>query len=310
MKTAWITGAKGFIGRHLARHLAANGCTVAGIGHGAWPSAEARRWGVSAWLNADLDVSSLGRLASLAPAPDRVFHLAGGSAVGPTFVNPLEDFHRTASTTAELLEWVRTVAPSARVICASSAAVYGSGHPGPIVEETAVAPSSPYGHHKAVMETIAGSYRANFGLHVSIVRLFSVYGAGLEKQLLWDLCGELARGEPQVSLGGTGDELRDWLHVSDAVRLLVAVAQAESRGGLTINGGTGDGVAVRRIAALLREYWGGSTELVFTGLRRTGDPESLIADVSRLRALGFAAQAGMPQAVADVVRWFKARQVE
>lgn len=305
-----MTGARGFIGRHLARLLAACGCTVAGIGHGAWPEVEARRWGVTTWLNAELDLSSLGRLASLAPAPDAVFHLAGGASVGPTFVNPLEDFHRTASTTAELLEWVRTASPASRVVCASSAAVYGSGHAGAIPEDVAIVPVSPYGHHKAIMESIAGSYRGNFGLNVSIVRLFSVYGAGLQKQLIWDLCSGLARGDSTLALGGSGAELRDWLHVSDAARLLVQVAQADSRDGLTINGGTGEGVPVRQIATLVREYWGGGPEIVFTGERRAGDPQSLVADIARLQALGFVTRTGLQDGVAGMVRWYRSRPVE
>jgi UDP-glucose 4-epimerase len=305
MKISWVTGARGFIGRNLAAHLAAHGYRVAGIGHGAWPVSDASRWGVSHWLNSDVSTANLGRLQTLAGAPDVIFHLAGGSAVGPSFHNPLEDFHRTAGTTAQLLEWVRTEQPSARVVCASSAAVYGRGHTGPILEETPVTPFSPYGYHKAVMEMVAASYRENFGLQVSTLRLFSVYGAGLEKQLLWDMCGKLLRNESAVVLGGTGDEIRDWLHVSDAVRLLQIVAESTAVSGSVVNGGTGVGVSVREISDLVRSEWGSGASLSFTGERRAGDPDSLIADVTRARALGFLPKTDLRQGVADVVQWFR-----
>lgn len=308
MKTAWVTGAKGFIGRNLAAHLSANGYSVAGIGHGAWPASEYARWGVSQWLNGELNTANLGRLRTLADAPDVVFHLAGGSAVGPSFLNPLEDFHRTADTTAELLEWVRTESPATRIVCASSAAVYGKGHAGPIPEDARLTPFSPYGYHKAVMETIAASYRENFSLRVSVVRLFSVYGAGLEKQLLWDLCGKLSRNERTVALAGTGNEIRDWLHVSDATELLRLVAEHDAASGITVNGGAGTGGSVREIADLVRAEWGSGATLSFTGERRAGDPDSLIADATRARSLGFTPKTDLRRGVADVVQWFRKRK--
>ena len=82
MSVAWVTGARGFIGRHLARALFAEQMTVAGLGHGAWPEDEAAFWGVTQWLNGDITPANMDRLATLCGAPELIFHLAGGSAVG------------------------------------------------------------------------------------------------------------------------------------------------------------------------------------------------------------------------------------
>ncbi|MEO0315744.1 MAG: hypothetical protein RI928_2200, partial [Pseudomonadota bacterium] len=82
MKTFWITGARGFIGRHLARQLAASGHRVAGLGHGAWPAAEAVAWGVREWLNGDVSASNLAQMQAAFGTPDGIFHFAGGSSVG------------------------------------------------------------------------------------------------------------------------------------------------------------------------------------------------------------------------------------
>jgi UDP-glucose 4-epimerase len=104
MANAWITGARGFIGRHLAKRLADAGDTVAGIGHGAWPAADAARWGVKNWIEGPVDAAGLERLAASGGAPDAIYHLAGGSSVGKSLAAPLEDFRRTADSTATLLE--------------------------------------------------------------------------------------------------------------------------------------------------------------------------------------------------------------
>jgi UDP-glucose 4-epimerase len=111
MSTVWITGARGFIGRHLARRLAGEGRTVIGIGHGAWPQSDAMHWGVSHWINGEISGSNLQALAGAFGLPLAIFHLAGGSSVGAALANPYEDFSRTVTSTASLLEWMRLSSP-------------------------------------------------------------------------------------------------------------------------------------------------------------------------------------------------------
>lgn len=100
-----------------------------------------------------------------------------------SFANPLENFSRTVSTSARLLDWLRVAAPEARVVAASNAAVYGAQYDGPIEEDFATHPFSPYGHHKLMMEQLCREYADTFRLRCTIVRLFSVYGPWLRKQL-------------------------------------------------------------------------------------------------------------------------------
>ena len=115
--------------------------------------------------------------------PSTVFHLAGGSSVGLSIAQPFEDFSRTVSSTARLLEWLRGAAPDCRLIVASSAAVYGAKYVGPIPENAAPAPMSPYGEHKLMMEQLCRSYAITFGLRSTVVRLFSVYGPQFAKAI-------------------------------------------------------------------------------------------------------------------------------
>ena len=302
---AWITGARGFIGRSLARHLAAEGVEVAGVGHGHWPDASTA--GVSHWVNTDIHAASLDLLQSRAGAPDAIYHLAGGWAVGPSFANPLEDFERTVHTTARLLEWVRCHAPATPVVAVSSAAVYGAGHQGPIAETVPVTPYSPYGHHKAVMESLFRSYGANFGLCAAVVRVFSAYGEGLRKQLPWDLCGKLAAGGRELVLDGTGEERRDWIHVDDVVRTLTDAARLlPSAECPVVNCGTGTSRTVDEFSRVLVEAWGGPCTVSFSGRVRPGDPQSLVADVSRMRQRGGVVPRPLAEGLASYVRWFRA----
>ncbi|WP_413458816.1 NAD-dependent epimerase/dehydratase family protein [Herbaspirillum huttiense] len=306
-----ITGAHGFIGKHLARHLALEGHQVSGLGHGIWPPIEASKWGIAHWLNGEVQAANL-RTLQLRNDPDIVFHLAGGSSVGAAISNPREDFSRTVSGTVELLEWLRLDASKARLLAVSSAAVYGAGHEGPIAEHAMGTPYSPYGHHKRMMEMLCQSYGDTYGLHYRIARLFSVFGPELKKQLLWDICTRLNAGETNIVLGGNGNELRDWTFISDVVRALALLAKVDDApwSGLTVNVGTGVPTSVKEIAQKVTDAWisasnGMKPSISFSGQSRTGDPFSLVADPKRLEDLGFIWSSVLDEDIASFVRWFR-----
>lgn len=306
MQPIWVTGGKGFIGRHVAKLAAGHGHPVFGIGHGLWTQQASSAWRYCLWFNADIEAANLSLLMCESGVPDTIFHLAGGSSVGASFQSPHEDFFRTVVTTARLLEWVRLNAPETKMVVASSAAVYGAGHSGNIREEVKLAPFSPYGFHKAMMEDLCRSYGENFGVRVAVVRLFSVYGAGLEKQLLWDLCGKLAAARDQaVGLGGTGAEVRDWLHVSDAARMLWLARDHCASTTQVFNGGTQVGTRISDIANIVCRAWEGSPQVVFSGVARKGDPAHLVADIQAARSLGFLPAVTVEQGIVETVSWFK-----
>jgi UDP-glucose 4-epimerase len=287
--------------------FAGDGQLVAGIGHGAWIESARQEWGVGEWRNGEITHANLDSLAAAVGMPDVVIHLAGGSAVGPSFAQPAEDFHRSVVAASELAEWMRQRAPNARLVMASSAAVYGAGHPGPIAETAECRPYSPYGFHKRMAELTLESYARNFGLQVAIVRLFSVYGPGLRKQLLWDASTRLAQGAKVLTLGGTGDELRDWLHVDDVAKMLRWAATRASNEASVINGGTGVATPVRTIAERLCAAWGADRTVSFSGAARPGDPVRLVADVSQVQQAGFTPARSWAQGIDDYTAWFRAQ---
>lgn len=315
-----ITGAHGFIGRNLARHLAGEGHTVSGLGHGTWPPSDADLWGISAWINGDVVPGNLALIKRDTGTPDVIFHLAGGSSVGAAVQNPREDFFRTVVSAAELLDWTRLEAPQAAIVAISSAAVYGAGHDGPISEDAPLTPYSPYGHHKRIMEELCRAYTEGYGLRIAVARLFSVYGPGLRKQLLWDICAKLAANPQKLELGGTGGELRDWTHIDDVVRALSTIAPLASASMPVLNVGTGIGTSVERIASLMTRHWRNAdavqqtaerpqpeTPVDFSGASRPGDPFSLIANAKPLSDHGFRFARDLDDGLRLYVAWYRQR---
>jgi UDP-glucose 4-epimerase len=208
-----VTGANGFLGRHVALFFARKGHTVLGMGHGEWSREEWEQWGLSAWHRADV---TLGTLKQHAGIPSAIVHCAGGGSVSFSIEDPIADFERTVVTTAHVLEYVRLAAPFCRVVYPSSASVYGTVEKLPIREDCHAAPISQYGVHKLMAEQMVASYARQFRTSAAVVRLFSVYGCGLRKQLLWDACRKFANSDHIFM--GSGEEVRDWLHVEDAAR--------------------------------------------------------------------------------------------
>jgi UDP-glucose 4-epimerase len=213
------------------------------------------------------------------------------------------DFQRTVETTVAVLEFVHQHAPQARVVYPSSAGVYGLVNNLPIKETTALDPISPYGEHKKIAEEVCQSYSRHFGISVAIVRLFSVYGIGLRKQLLWDACVKICNGEN--TFFGSGLETRDLLHVNDAAALLLVAGMLEAPGCNVINGGSGKGITVREILNELFACFGSADAPQFSGVSRNGDPVNYIADISKAESLGWKPSIAWRNGLHEYAKWFK-----
>jgi UDP-glucose 4-epimerase len=235
------------------------------------------------------------------PASDEVYHCAGTGMVGPSFSDPVGDFRANVATTANLLPWVAE--RGARIVLVSSAAVYGIQPRMPIAETAPLNPTSPYGVHKRLAERQLRDYARNFGFDAAVVRLFSVYGAGLKKQLLWDASMKITQGVS--SFGGHGSEERDWIHVDDAVALLMQAAGAATPRCPTFNGGTGISTTVRQALELLANELGQAAPLRFSGETRRGDPPALVASVAASRAIGWAPTVALADGIAQYADWFR-----
>jgi UDP-glucose 4-epimerase len=302
-QTVLITGAHGFLGRHTARHFAQEGWRVIGMGHGDFTPEQALAWGIGTWIPGDVGPETL---ALVPTPPDAVVHCAGGASVGQSLAAPLLDFERTVHTCVAVLEYVREHAPKARFVYPSSAAIYGATEAFPITEDTPAHPISPYGLHKEMAEVCCRDYAEQHGLAVCLVRFFSLYGSGLRKQLLYDACKKAQAGA--FEFFGSGQEERDYLHVTDAARLMLLAVQAASSACPVINGASGRGMSTSEVLTALAGCWGEGLAPRFNGVVKPGDPQRLVADTSKAAALGFTPLVDFQSGLRGYVAWFKQGQ--
>lgn len=300
---AIILGGAGFIGRHVARALAARGYVVAGLGHGDWDPHERAAWGVTRWRNDNVSETAIAALAE-DTHPDVLVQCAGSGSVAASLYDPSRDYVCNVETTRAALEYIRRHAPACRFILPSSAAVYGQVTELPIRVDTPLSPVSPYGTHKAIGEMLTRSYAWHFDVPAIIVRLFSIYGPGLRKQLLWDACGKLMQGTAIFS--GSGNEERDWLHVEDAAALLVAAIDRAASSCPTVNGGTGMSTRIGDVIGWLRQALGTIEPVQFDGVVRAGDPNCYRADVSMLTDWDWRPERRLLEEIPRYAHWYTA----
>lgn len=300
---AWVTGAAGFLGGHVAHRLQAEGWSVVGMG-GLTEGAGLAT--LAAGYPGPITASMLEQVQRNWPTPQLVVHAAGTGSVGAAAADPLRAFERTVSTTAVLLDHLRRHAPDARVLYPSSAAVYGVNPGDPLREDGPLHPASTYGWHKLMAEHLLRDAVEIHDQPCCAIRFFSIYGPGLRKQVLWDWSQRILGGESPLRLAGSGREIRDFLYVDDAVALILHLARLDRKAlpGV-INGGSGEGATMANLAAQLSTVLGRSVDVRFEGQVRAGDPPYYLASTQRLRALGIACPVPLGEGLARYAEWVR-----
>ena len=152
---------------------------------------------------------------------------------------------------------------------------------------------------------MAEEYSNIFGIQTLAIRIFSAYGAGLKKQILWDLCCKCKKGG-NIELGGDGSETRDFIHLDDVCTAAHCILRDGAHQSGIYNVASGEEVSIKSLALLvLAEFGINSDRLIFSGKGRAGDPKNWRADISKLRTLGFAPSVNLQIGVREYVKWFK-----
>ena len=300
-KTVLVTGAKGFLGSNVSKYFKNLGYTTFGIGHGDLLIDECMSIGLDYWYKSDISVDAI---KDIKIDFDVIVHCGGSGSVGFSVENPYQDFKKTVDGTLEVLEYMRLYNPNAYLIYPSSPAVQGE-HPNmPISEDYIGKPASPYGYHKKIAEDLCRSYSEKYSLKVSIVRLFSVYGNGLKKQLLWDACNKISNANEDVLFWGTGDETRDFIHVYNVVELFEKCLEINNSF-MIINGGIGEKHTIKETVELIRHLLKKEMKIEFNNQVNVGNPQYYWADIHKLEELQMKSNIDFEDGLELFVNWFQ-----
>lgn len=235
---ALITGAGGFVGHHLQRHLEDCGDEVIATDR----------------TTDGLDILDAAALLDLfrRSEPEVVYHLAGASDVGGSWQTPQATFRANAEGTLNVL-WAAREAGTERVLTVGSADVYGkvTADDLPIGEDLALRPVSPYAASKAAADAVALQAWLGYGQHVVRCRPFNHLGPGqTEKFVAPAIAGRVALnerdGESIVKVGNLSPQ-RDFTDVRDVVRAYRLMIE-HGRPGEVYNVCSGRAIAVQELA--------------------------------------------------------------
>lgn len=236
--------------------------------------------------------------------PDVILHCAGSANVSASVVNPMADLDGNLHSLYQLLIALKSIEKKPKIIFMSSAAVYGNPKQLPIRETDEPAPISPYGLHKLMCEKLCHYFNQVHGYRIRSLRIFSVYGDGLRKQLLWDIYQKY-QSTGAIKLFGTGAETRDYIHVSDVLRAIECVLAYDGPEEI-FNLANGEEVSVDELAHIYARKLGESEDIVsFSGETRVGDPLNWRADISLLQKIGYKKRMQIEDGVGSYVAWVK-----
>jgi|tagenome__1003787_1003787.scaffolds.fasta_scaffold20924390_2 CDP-paratose 2-epimerase len=310
-KPVLITGGSGFIGCNIADTLAARGQQVRIADNLSRSGAEEH----AHWLKQrhgdrieidTVDVRDAEAIKRAVRGASAVLHLAGQVAVTTSLHSPIEDFEINARGTLNVLEAVRTSNPEAPVLFASTNKVYGrlleqesvsrqDGRYVPtrdeltwgVAEDAPLDFHSPYGCSKGAADQYVADYARVFGLRTAVLRMSCIYGPrqfGTEDQgWIAHFLLRALHSKP-IIIYGDGLQVRDALHVSDAVAAWIAVLDhIDDVSGRVFNvgGGTQNTVSLLELIELIAELRGVRPEITFAPWRPGDQPWY----VSRIRAL-------------------------
>lgn len=307
MTTILVTGASGFIGRHVAAEAARRGDRVLAL-----PGPSGRRaeiegdvvWGPPLDLAAAAEEAL--EWARAEGPPDLLIHLAGFAKVGRTYYVPKAAFHGNAEVTYALLTALLATPMRPRCFLASSASLYGRVEEVdlPIREDRPPTPISPYAVTKEMAEA-AGRFAARKDLSVVIGRFFNMTGPGQERGFVLADFVEAFRNRLKVLHVGNLDVERDFIDVRDGAEAILAVAsRAETSPGeaAVFHIGSGRSHSLRWVLDRLMEMSGHRPILEYDPAKhRPHDVPRIVADVARLRALGVPPPRPLEETLSDML---------
>lgn len=278
-----ITGIKGFIGNNLKKKFKKN--------H--------KIFGISSRN----DTFEYKRLIKKKVKPNIIFHCAGSGLVGTNLISYNTHKNKNLNSTKKLVKFIKkSRLKKIKIIFLSSQAVYGKVFSNKISEKNRVLPISDYGKTKLSAEKEILNIKGN---SIIILRIFSIYGIGLKKQIIWDACEKFQK--KNFEFRGNGQEKRDFLNIEDFIKLSEKIIKKKMKiGNQIFNVGSGQGTKIFTILNRIKNYFKIKSKISF--LKQYGKLENQNYISSNLKVQRFfkwKPSKNLFKEINTYIKWFK-----
>lgn len=311
MKRCMVTGAAGFVGSHLSEALTARGVDVVGVDTFIPYYPREIKENNLATLRTrsnfhfhEIDLRT-GSLEPLLDGCEVVFHLAAM----PGLMKSWSDFslYNTCNcdATLRLLEAARAVGLG-QFIHVSTSSVYGKE--ATQGEDARLQPFSPYGITKLAAENLCRAFESNFGLPITILRYFSVYGPRQRPDMAYNILIRTLLTGGTFTMFGDGEQTRSNTYVSDCVKAtMLAADKRDAALGQVFNVGGGEIVSLNEVIRRLEELTGKKANIERKP-PRPGDQKHTAANIERAKSLlGYTPTTPYAEGLKAQVEWQRAR---
>ncbi len=307
-----VTGAAGFIGSNFVRMIATgelqnisdvkvlDKLTYAGIKENLKPSENFSNY---QFIEGNIcDPIQVSRLIS---EVDAVVNFAAESHVDRSIAGAVDFVQTNIVGVQVLLDAIKESGRLIRFLQVSTDEVYGSIEKGSWTEESPLLPNSPYSASKASGELLARSYNRTHGMDVVITRCSNNYGTHhFPEKLIPLFITNLIEGK-KVPVYGTGENVRDWLHVDDHCRGIYSVLM-NGRSGEIYNIGGGRELTNNEITSLILEAMGADESSIEYVEDRKGHDLRYSVDWTKInRELGYEPQVKFEDGLSETIQWYR-----
>ena len=313
MTTHIVTGVAGFIGSHLAEALLQSGMRVIGIDR------------LNNYYDPKLKQSNLIKLEqyakfefikadiknvnwqNLLQGVKVVYHQAAQAGVRASWGKGFEEYTvNNINATQVILEAIKQAGTSTRIVYASSSSIYGNAATMPTPETLCPQPVSPYGITKLAGERLCKLYQQNFGVRVTALRYFTVYGPRQRPDMAFHKFFKAALDGEAIAIYGDGQQTRDYTYVGDIVAANLAAGQVPEAVGEVFNIGGGSRVTLVELLAMMERVMGKPIPRNHYQ-SAVGDARHTSADITKAqKILGYVPQVSLLDGLAKEWDWIKA----
>ncbi len=312
-----VTGGAGFIGSSLIEELLKKGhCVLCVDNFDEYYNVEFKKENIRLLKNKNLkvlkiDIEDRGRLRKALARYhfDKVIHLAARVGVRNSFMNPDKYIKTNVLGTLNILKLAKELGVK-DIIYAGSSSVYGNDALLPSSEkEASVKPLNPYAMSKRSAELLCYVFHQMYGLNITILRFFTVYGPkGRPDMAPYIFTEAILRGK-QIKVNGEGSATRDFTNIKDIVRGIM-LAVGKPFGYEIINLGNSNPVSIKKFIRILEKIIGKKAKIKYL-LKVLGESKDTFADTKKAKKLlGFSAQISLEVGLAEFVNWFKSNRLK
>ncbi|MBK8167114.1 MAG: GDP-mannose 4,6-dehydratase [bacterium] len=300
-----VTGGAGFIPSHVVDLLVAQGAKVVvldDMSAGKTENLVGVKDDIEFVVGSVADAELVDRLVK---GCHLVFNFAANADVPRSVKFPEVDFATNAVGAFNVYTSCRRHGV-ARIMQASTAAVYGEPEYTPMDERHRLRPISPYGSSKLAAEAMGLAWHHTYALPFTAIRIFNTYGPRQPRYVIYDLFRKIQANSQRLEVLGTGEQIRDYCYVADTAAAFVNLALNPTAVGDVYNIAGGSPVSIKQLVAMILDTLGlTDTEVYYTGQSWPGDINRLVAGLDKIRGTGFAPTVDLTEGLKRFAAWIE-----